>query len=111
MARAGKVTVEGPQAVLVSNNVYGVPDPKPVMDWKRLGQIALSVPSSAHGRHRPGSRLIRRLFMRSSTSALVMDCIITGQKADILRGTPTISKTSVLAKKRKGVSGYDRSVP
>jgi hypothetical protein len=38
----------------------GVPDPKPVMDWKRLGQIALSVPSSLHGRHRPGSRLIRR---------------------------------------------------
>jgi diacylglycerol kinase family enzyme len=28
----------------------GVPHPKPVMDWKRLGQIALSVPLSPHGR-------------------------------------------------------------
>ena len=155
VARAGKVTVEGPQAVLVSNNVYGMgdlaglgrrarldrarlglfavtvdsvveavgllagtrlrglirqagpevvidadaaqvpvgvdgealvldtpvsciirptalrirvprdrpggPDPKPVMDWKRLGQIALSVPLSRMGGTAPGSRLIRRL--------------------------------------------------
>ena len=39
----------------------GVPAPKPVMDWKRLGQIALSVPLSRMGGTAPGSRLIRRL--------------------------------------------------
>src|SRR5689334_7020260 len=39
----------------------GVPDPKPAMDWKRLGQIALSVPLSRMGGTAPGSRLIRRL--------------------------------------------------
>ena len=40
-----------------------------------------------------------------------MDCTYHVQKDEILRGTPTISKTSELAKNRKGVSGYDRSVP
>jgi diacylglycerol kinase family enzyme len=39
----------------------GVPAPKPVMDWKRLGQIALSVPLSRMSGTAPGSRLIRRL--------------------------------------------------
>jgi hypothetical protein len=69
------VTVEGPQAVLVSNNVYGMgtspgsaagpgwtvapscgsgcpatapgcPSPKPVIDWKRLWQMPLTVPGT-----------------------------------------------------------------
>jgi hypothetical protein len=30
--------------VRVPRHRPGVPDPKPIMDWKRLGQIALSVP-------------------------------------------------------------------
>jgi len=47
--------------VRVPSDRPGVPDPKPVMDWRRLGQIALSVPLSPHGRYHPGSRLIRRL--------------------------------------------------
>ena len=42
---------------------------------------------------------------------LVMDRNYHVQKDEILRGRPTISKTSELTKKREGVSGYDRSVP
>jgi len=42
---------------------------------------------------------------------LVMDRNYHVQEDEILRGTPTISKTSELTKKREGVSGYDRSVP
>jgi hypothetical protein len=30
--------------VRVPRNRPGVPDPKPIMDWKQLGQIALTVP-------------------------------------------------------------------
>ena len=34
----------GALRVRVPRDRPGVPDPKPIMDWKRLGQIALTVP-------------------------------------------------------------------
>jgi len=85
----------------------GVPDPKPVMDWKRLGQIALSVPSSLHGRHLPGSRLIRRLSLLrfQNIPQKKVRSFSAGQRSagmarrETLRGPPAISKTSVLMKK------------
>jgi diacylglycerol kinase family enzyme len=50
VARAGKVTVEGPQAVLVSNNVYGMGDlaglgRRARLDRARLGLFAVTVDS------------------------------------------------------------------
>jgi hypothetical protein len=50
VARAGKVTVEGPQAVLVSNNIYGMGDlaglgRRARLDRARLGLFAVTVDS------------------------------------------------------------------
>jgi diacylglycerol kinase family enzyme len=35
--------------VRVPRDRPGVPDPKPIMDWKRLRQLALTVPGTGHG--------------------------------------------------------------
>jgi hypothetical protein len=35
--------------VRVPRDRPGVPDPKPIMDWKRLRQIALTVPGTGRG--------------------------------------------------------------
>jgi hypothetical protein len=45
VARAGKMTVEGPQAVLVSNNVYGMGDLAGLGRRARLGLFAVTVDS------------------------------------------------------------------
>jgi diacylglycerol kinase family enzyme len=52
VARAGNVTVEGPQAVLVSNNVYGTDDiaglgRRARLDRGTLGMLAVTVQSAA----------------------------------------------------------------
>jgi len=39
--------------VRVPRNRPGVPDPKPIMDWKRLRQIALTMPLPGMGRTAP----------------------------------------------------------
>jgi hypothetical protein len=35
--------------VRVPRDRPGVPDPKPIMDWKRLRQMALTGPGTGHG--------------------------------------------------------------
>jgi transposase-like protein len=35
--------------VRVPRDRPGVPDPKPIMDWKRLRQMALTVPGTGRG--------------------------------------------------------------
>jgi diacylglycerol kinase family enzyme len=83
VARAGNVTVEGPQAVLVSNNVYGADDIAGLgrrlrLDRGTLGMLAVTVQSAAQA-----AGLLRGRNSRGLTSLAGREVVIDADTAQI----------------------------
>ena len=83
VARAGNVTVEGPQAVLVSNNVYGTDDiaglgRRARLDRGTLGMLAVTVNSAAQA-----AGLLRGRNSRGLTSLAGREVVIDADAAQI----------------------------
>ena len=83
VARAGNVTVEGPQAVLVSNNVYGTDDiaglgRRARLDRGTLGMLAVTVQSAAQA-----AGLLRGRNSRGLTSLAGREVVIDADTAQI----------------------------
>src|SRR5215216_5699289 len=83
VARAENVTVEGPQAVLVSNNVYGMGDiaglgRRARLDRGTLGMFAVTVHSAAQA-----AGLLRGRNSRGLTSVVGREVIIDADTAQI----------------------------
>jgi diacylglycerol kinase family enzyme len=83
VARAGTVTIEGPQAVLVSNNVYGMGDiaglgRRARLDRGTLGMFAVTVASAAQA-----AGLLRGRNSRGLTSLAGREVVIDADAAQI----------------------------
>jgi diacylglycerol kinase family enzyme len=83
VARAGNVTIEGPQAVLVSNNVYGMGDiaglgRRARLDRGTLGVFAVTVTSAAQA-----AGLLRGSRSRGLTSLTTPEVVIDADTAQI----------------------------
>ena len=83
VARAGNVTVEGPQAVLVSNNVYGTDDiaglgRRARLDRGTLGMLAVTVQSAAQA-----AGLLRGSRSRGLTRLAGREVVIDADTAQI----------------------------
>ena len=83
VARAGNVTVEGPQAVLVSNNVYGTDDiaglgRRARLDRGTLGMLAVTVSSAAQA-----AGLLRGRNSRGLTRLADREVVIDADTAQI----------------------------
>jgi diacylglycerol kinase family enzyme len=83
VARAGNVTVEGPQAVLVSNNQYGTGDiaglgRRARLDTGTLGMLAVTVQSAAQA-----AGLLRGRNSRGLTSLAGREVVIDADAAQI----------------------------
>ena len=83
VARAGNVTVEGPQAVLVSNNQYGMGDiaglgRRARLDRGTLGMFAVTVSSAAQA-----AGLIRGRSSRGLTSVVGQEVVVEADAAQI----------------------------
>ena len=83
VARAGNVTVEGPQAVLVSNNQYGMGDiaglgRRARLDRGTLGMFAVMVTSAAQA-----AGLLRGRSSRGLTSVAAREVVIDADAAQI----------------------------
>jgi diacylglycerol kinase family enzyme len=83
VARAGNVTVEGPQAVLVSNNVYGTDDiaglgRRARLDRGTLGMLAVTVNSAAQA-----AGLLRGRNSRGLTRLAGREVVIDADAAQI----------------------------
>jgi diacylglycerol kinase family enzyme len=83
VARAGNVTVEGPQAVLVSNNVYGTDDiaglgRRARLDTGTLGMLAVTVQSAAQA-----AGLLRGSRSRGLTRLADREVVIDADAAQI----------------------------
>ena len=83
VARAGNVTVEGPQAVLVSNNQYGMGDiaglgRRARLDRGTLGMFAITVQSAAQA-----AGLLRGSRSRGLTSLAGREVVIDADTAQI----------------------------
>ena len=83
VARAGNVTVEGPQAVLVSNNQYGMGDiaglgRRARLDRGTLGMFAVTVNSAAQA-----AGLLRGRNSRGLTSLAAREVVVDADAAQI----------------------------
>ena len=83
VARAGNVTIEGPQAVLVSNNVYGTDDiaglgRRARLDRGTLGMLAVTVTSAAQA-----AGLLRGRNSRGLTRLADREVVIDADAAQI----------------------------
>jgi len=83
VARAGNVTVEGPQAVLVSNNQYGMGDiaglgRRARLDRGTLGMFAVTVSSAAQA-----AGLIRGRSSRGLTRVVGQEVVVEADAAQI----------------------------
>jgi diacylglycerol kinase family enzyme len=83
VARAGNVTVEGPQAVLVSNNVYGMGDiaglgRRARLDRGTLGVFAVTVASAVQA-----AGLLRGAHSRGLTSLAAAEVVVDADAAQI----------------------------
>jgi diacylglycerol kinase family enzyme len=83
VARAGNVTIEGPQAVLVSNNVYGTDDiaglgRRARLDRGTLGMLAVTVQSAAQA-----AGLLRGRNSRGLTRLADREVVIDADAAQI----------------------------
>jgi diacylglycerol kinase family enzyme len=83
VARAGNVTIEGPQAVLVSNNVYGTDDiaglgRRARLDRGTLGMLAVTVSSAAQA-----AGLLRGSRSRGLTRLAGREVVIDADAAQI----------------------------
>jgi diacylglycerol kinase family enzyme len=83
LARAGNVTVEGPQAVLVSNNVYGMGDiaglgRRARLDRATLGVFAVTVSSAVQA-----AGLVRGTNSRGLTRLAAPEIVIDADAAQI----------------------------
>jgi diacylglycerol kinase family enzyme len=83
VARAGNVTVEGPQAVLVSNNVYGMGDiaglgRRARLDRGTLGMLAVTVQSAAQA-----AGLLRGQSSRGLTRLAGREVVVDADTAQI----------------------------
>jgi len=83
VARAGNVTIEGPQAVLVSNNVYGTDDiaglgRRARLDRGTLGMLAVTVNSAVQA-----AGLLRGQSSRGLTRLAAPEVIIDADTAQI----------------------------
>jgi diacylglycerol kinase family enzyme len=83
VARAGNVTVEGPQAVLVSNNVYGTDDlaglgRRARLDRGTLGMLAVTVNSAVQA-----AGLLRGQSARGLTRLAAAEVVVDADTAQI----------------------------
>jgi diacylglycerol kinase family enzyme len=83
VARAGNVTVEGPQAVLVSNNVYGMGDlaglgRRARMDGGTLGVFGVTVASAAQA-----AGLLRGAHSRGLTMLAAREVVVDADTSQI----------------------------
>jgi diacylglycerol kinase family enzyme len=83
VARVGNVTVEGPQAVLVSNNVYGMGDiaglgRRARLDRGTLGMFAVTVASAVQA-----AGLLRGAHSRGLTRAAAAEVVVDADAAQI----------------------------
>jgi diacylglycerol kinase family enzyme len=83
VARAGDVTVEGPQAVLVSNNVYGMGDiaglgRRARLDRGTLGMLAVTVQSAVQA-----AGLLRGRSSRGLTSLVGREVVVDADASQI----------------------------
>jgi diacylglycerol kinase family enzyme len=83
VARAGAVTIEGPQAVLVSNNVYGMGDiaglgRRARLDRGRLGVFAVTVSSAVQA-----AGLVRGTQSRGLTRLAEREVVVDADTAEI----------------------------
>jgi len=83
VARAGEVTVEGPQAVLVSNNVYGMGDlaglgRRARLDQGTLGMFAVTVASAVQA-----AGLLRGAHSRGLTRLAAAEVVVDADAAQI----------------------------
>jgi diacylglycerol kinase family enzyme len=83
VARAGNVTVEGPQAVLVSNNVYGMGDIAGLGRRARLDRGTLGVFAVTVGSAVQAAGLLRGTYSRGLTRLAAREVVVDADASQI----------------------------